>query len=55
MDQFLKELQIERELEEAEADIEAGRVFTHKEVEQMVREWQKSYGDHGSEIQEEMP
>jgi predicted transcriptional regulator len=39
IDDFISELELERDLEEAEADVEAGRVHTQEEVEKMVAEW----------------
>jgi predicted transcriptional regulator len=39
IDDFIAELELERDLEEAEADFEAGRVHTQEEVEKMVADW----------------
>lgn len=44
IDDLIAELELERDLREAEADIEAGRVHSHEEVKDMVAGWQKSFG-----------
>ena len=44
LDDFIAELQLDRDLKEAEADIKAGRVHSHEDVEKMVAEWQRSFG-----------
>ena len=44
IDDFIAELELERDLEGSHEEFERGEFHTQDEVEQMVKEWQKSYG-----------
>lgn len=44
IDEFIAELELERDLEASHEEFERGECHTQDEVKEMVKEWQKSYG-----------